>query len=176
MTGPRPNRSPARSESVTEQQTLVVAGPSRASRRQLGPLAWAVLEELALVAQRDDAGWVAPVGVRHVASAIGINKDTAARAMAKLGAAGVVTLTGVQGSNGRRRSGYRLHLPDGITVQACPTNSDSQSEDSLLNDDLQLRPDISDGTASVQEVNGLCERPQLTLFVPTADTMAQGQE
>jgi hypothetical protein len=61
VTGRQPNLSPARSDSVTEQQTLVVAGASGAWHRRLGPLAWAVLEELALVARRDAAGWVAPV-------------------------------------------------------------------------------------------------------------------
>jgi hypothetical protein len=111
-----------------------------------------------------------------VAEALRINKDTAARAMANLGAAGVVTLTGVQATNGRRRTGYLLHLPDGITVQSCPTNLDSESQDSLLNDDVQSRPNISDSTATVQEVNELPDRPQLTLFVLTADPRAQGQE
>ena len=134
---------------MTADQTLVVAPASREWRRRLGPLAWAVLEDLALGAHSDTAGWVAPVGVRGVAAAIGINKDTAARAVAVLGAAGFVTLTPVQGLNGRRRSGYRLNLPDGIKVQGRPTNPDSHNEELSSAFDVPSCPNISDSRATL---------------------------
>jgi len=111
------------------ESVVVVSGASRAWRRRLGAVAWAALEDLALAARRDHAGWVAPVGVRDVAAGIGINKDTAARAVAALGAAGLVTLTRVAGRDGVLRSGYRLHLPDGIELQLGPKNVDSRHEE-----------------------------------------------
>jgi hypothetical protein len=160
---------------VTGEQTLVVAPASRVWRRRLGPLAWAVLEDLALGARYDTAGWVAPVGVRVVAAAIGVNKDTAARAVAVLGTAGLVTLTPVQGPNGRRRSGYRLNLPEGIKLQGCPTNSDSRNEEVSPAFGIHC-PNISDSRATLQEMNDLSDRSQLTLFVLSTVTMAQDPE
>ena len=107
---------------------LLVTAESRLWRRQWGALAWAALEELALSAHRDGKGWVAPVGVRHIARGIGTTKDTAARALAALGAAGVVVLERVEGLDGGRRSGYRLHPPAGIQIHRCPSDRDSTGE------------------------------------------------
>jgi hypothetical protein len=70
---------------------LVIGPESQQSRRKLGALAWAALEHLALSARQDEHGWAAPVGVRDVATAIGVTKDTAARAVATLATAGLVT-------------------------------------------------------------------------------------
>ncbi|MDA8045750.1 MAG: hypothetical protein M0Z30_11025 [Actinomycetota bacterium] len=56
-----------------------------------GPLAWAPLEHLALAAHPDRQGWAAPLGVREIATGIGVTKDTAARAVTALSAAGLVT-------------------------------------------------------------------------------------
>ena len=103
---------------------LVLNPASRAWRRRLGALAWAALEDLALAAHRSEQGWVAPVGVRDVASSIGVTKDTAARAIAALGALELVVLQRVAGRDGRRRSGYRLRLPDGLEFRTCPNRRD----------------------------------------------------
>ena len=94
-------------------------------RELKGPLAWAALEHLALAAQRDHQGWAAPLGVRDIATGIGVTKDTAARAVTVLRAAGLVTLEQVDPIDGRRRAGYRLHLPDGIQLRARPKDQDS---------------------------------------------------
>jgi len=99
---------------------LLVSAESRAWRRRLGAMAWAALEHLALAAQWDEAGWASPVGVRDVAAGLGVTKDTAARAVATLVEAGLVTLTRVETPDGRRRSGYRLQLPAGILFRRCP--------------------------------------------------------
>ena len=61
---------------------LVTERPAAAWRRRRGPLAWVALEHLALSSHLSDQGWVAPMGVRDVASGIGVTKDTAARAVA----------------------------------------------------------------------------------------------
>lgn len=109
------------------ENNIVLDSASRAWRRRLGPLAWAVLEELAFMAHPTEHGWAAPVGVRDVGAGLGVTKDTAARAITTLRAAGLVTWTRIQGRNGGRRPGYHLHLPQGLTLQSCPTNQDTSS-------------------------------------------------
>jgi hypothetical protein len=104
---------------------LVIGPESQQSRRKLGALAWAALEHLALSARQDEHGWAAPVGVRDVATAIGVTKDTAARAVATLATAGLVTRSLVETHDSRRRPGYRLHLPDGIEPRPRPGNADA---------------------------------------------------
>jgi DNA-binding transcriptional ArsR family regulator len=112
---------------VTEpdETAIVMGAQSRTWRRRLGPLAWAALEHLLLAAHPDHQGWAAPVGVRDIATGIGVTKDTAARAVTALRAAGLVTLEQLDRLDGLRRSGYRLRLPDGIHLRACPTDQDS---------------------------------------------------
>jgi hypothetical protein len=119
----RPNRPEPSTENNTASSLLL--GPeSRHWRRQLGALAWFALEELALAAHLDRQGWAAPLGVRDIASAMGTTKDSAARAVAALGVAGLVTLDRVTDLDGRPRSGYRLRLPDGIARHTCPSIPD----------------------------------------------------
>jgi hypothetical protein len=91
-------------------------------------MAWAALEHLALAAQPDELGWAAPVGVRDVAAGLGVTKDTAARAVAALTTAGLVTRTPVETDTGRRRSGYRLRLPAGIEPRPCPGEADTATQ------------------------------------------------
>jgi hypothetical protein len=108
---------------------LLVDPASRTWRRRLGPLPWAVLEELALQAQPSPHGWDAAVGVRHLGAAVGITKDTAARALASLRSAGLVMPARVHLPKGPSRSGYRLNLPDGISIRSCPNNQDTPQHD-----------------------------------------------
>lgn len=98
----------------------VVLTPECAARGRVGPVPWVAFESLALAAERDDTGWIAVLGVRDIATTLGMNKDTAARAVATLSAAGLVTRERLAGANGTRRSGYRLHLPAG--TELCPAD------------------------------------------------------
>ena len=67
------------------------AHDERALRRSLGPTAWAVLAELHLDASPDGPGaTVVATSARRVAAHLGITKDTAARALRRLTAAGMV--------------------------------------------------------------------------------------
>ena len=109
----------------TTGYTVCIDARSREWRRQLGVLAWAALEDLALAAHSSDQGWVAPVGVRDIARSIGVTKDTAARAVHVLSSARLVVLERVAGPDGRPRSGYRLQLPSGIQVRPSPKPEDS---------------------------------------------------
>lgn len=108
---------------------IILDSPSRAWRRRLGPLPWAILEELAQQACRSKQGWVVAVGVRDLGATVGVTKDTAARALATLRSAGIVTPARVQGSDGWYRSGYQLNLPDGITITSRPNNQDTNQRD-----------------------------------------------
>lgn len=94
---------------------LVLTDAARGLRRDLGPTAWTVLEELLLDAT-DGEPVVVATHVRRIAEGVGISKDTAGRALRRLIARGVVTR-----SSGRDpesgcfgRSVYLLHL-EGIT-------------------------------------------------------------
>lgn len=168
---------------------LLVAAESRAWRRQLGALAWAALEHLALAAQPDELGWAAPVGVRDVAAGLGVTKDTAARAVASLAAAGLVAFAQVETVEGQRRSGYRLTLPEGIRLRHCPVDQDTPSpsmrSDSSLSDQPTVRcipnPDSTPDTGcrphqdSASDVRGARRRSapsaaavQPSLFDPVA--------
>ncbi len=67
------------------------ADEERALRRSLGPTAWAVLADLHLDPSPDGPGaTVVATSARRVASHLGITKDTAARALRRLTAAGIV--------------------------------------------------------------------------------------
>lgn len=90
---------------------LVLTDAVRGLRRQLGPTAWTVLEELLLDAA-DGESMVVETHVRRIAEGVGISKDTAARALRYLIAQGVVTRS--LGRDPRSgcfgRSVYVLHL------------------------------------------------------------------
>jgi hypothetical protein len=143
--------------------TLLVTGDSRGWRRQLGALAWAALEHLALAAQPDELGWVAAVGVRDVAAGLGVTKDTAARAVATLARADLVTLTRVGTHEGRRRSGYRLHMPAGIEARSCPGDADTPSQREgtsrrPMNQDRHICPTDRDSASDGIEATARRER------------------
>jgi DNA-directed RNA polymerase specialized sigma24 family protein len=124
-----PPRTPG-SEHVTGStiNQIILDPASRTWRRQLGSQPWAAFEELALNAVVTDDGWTAAVGVRDLGATLGITKDTAARAIATLRAAGLVTVVRAADDNGRSRSGYRLNLPDGMSLR-CLANEDSAQGD-----------------------------------------------
>ncbi len=104
---------------------LVVTPDCRAVRATVGPVAWVVLEELALTATRGRSLETATT-VRDLAAAVGLSKDTVASGLRRLMKHGLVTRLAQRD----RHSGcfgssvYRLHLagsglthnpPDGPT-------------------------------------------------------------
>jgi hypothetical protein len=102
--------------SPTERR-LVVGLKAAPLRRELGPLAWFVLEELVLVTDKDPrtGELSAAVGVRDLAASLGMSKDTAARGVARLIAARVVRRVDNRTSTGRFGGcRYVLSLPGGI--------------------------------------------------------------
>jgi hypothetical protein len=75
-------------------RVLLVGASSIGLRRMLGPTAWMVLEELMLRSTLVGERRVARVSIRTLAGSLGMAKDTAARAVRRLRAGGVVS--GVQ--------------------------------------------------------------------------------
>jgi hypothetical protein len=120
---PEPVRQPEQASGV-----LVTAG-ARELCRAVGTTAWAVLCDVTLDAGRDPEGrLVAATNVRRIADHFGISKDTAARALARLGHAGLVGRGSARSESGRFvASAYVVHLGDvaGITLLAgrsCPVD------------------------------------------------------
>ena len=82
----------------------MTAGLSRRElRRQLGPVAWCALEDLAEDAHIDALGRrVTITSVRHLAAHLGVSKDTSARALLRLRHAGLVEpLAPIRADTGR---------------------------------------------------------------------------
>jgi hypothetical protein len=96
---------------------LVCGQASRPWRRELGAVAWAALEELALTANRDSKGWASPAGIRAIATGIGTTDIAALHAIAVLTRAGMVALGPLVDDQGRRRLAYRLFLLPGIDLR-----------------------------------------------------------
>lgn len=110
------------SDSVCFDDTvIVISSASRTLRRQLRPLAWVTLEELALDAVVENGRLVARTSARQVAERLGINPGTANEALRVLGRHGLVSLEREKGPAGRfGLSVYHLGPVPGISAaQPC---------------------------------------------------------
>ncbi len=92
---------------------LVVGTESVDARRELGVVAWSVLEVLALGGSLDGSGrWVANSNVREIGQRLGIGKDRAAAALTVLRGAGlVVAQVGRDRGSRFAPSCYEVRLP-----------------------------------------------------------------
>lgn len=102
------------------QRTSLVIGPSSSGlRRTLDPAAWVVLEEMLLRSTAVGVHRVVRVSVRSLAGSLGLAKDTAARAIRRLRAAGLVD--GVQQRTAAGAFGIGVYVitihPDVISVK-----------------------------------------------------------
>jgi hypothetical protein len=107
--------------------SLVVGADSRRARRELGAVAWVMLEAVALAGEFDAEGrWVAVTNARALASELGIGKDRAAAALATLRAAGlVVAHAGRQYGSARfAPSRYEVRLPVSHHTDTATTTPD----------------------------------------------------
>jgi len=105
--------SPDRPDDVA----VVVSAASRALRRQLRPLVWVTLEEVALDAVAEDGRLVARISARMVAERLGVDPGTAASALRALRQRGILALKREHGPAGRfGLSVYVLGPVAGLTV------------------------------------------------------------
>jgi DNA-binding IclR family transcriptional regulator len=80
-------------------------------RREVGPVAWCVLE--CLLEQSVDGGRTAAASVRALAAELGVAKNTAHRGITTLTRAGLVEAVQPRNADGRFQAGrYRLRLVD----------------------------------------------------------------
>jgi hypothetical protein len=93
--------------------TLEVDKESATARRDLGVVAWTVLETLALAGQDAAGGWVATTNARDLGRRLGIGKDRAASALATLRRAGLVAQHTTRDATTARfaASSYEITLP-----------------------------------------------------------------
>ncbi len=105
----------------TERRDLVLAGDCGGLRRRLGPTAWVVFEELLAYSTGSGERCRACVSVRGLGRALGSNKDTVARALTRLAAAGLVEAVQTRSASGVYSTGsYRLTVPASITLRTPP--------------------------------------------------------
>ena len=108
--------------STDPDRRVVVTGEAGELRRRLGPTAWVVFEELLLASTGPTIACCASVSVRSLASSSGLAKDTVARALVRLRAAGLVAVTQSRSTGGVfAASNYELRIPLGIVLDESHT-------------------------------------------------------
>lgn len=104
---------------VAAAPAIVVSTATRGLRRQLRPVAWMVLEEIALDAAIEPGRLVAHTSARRVAEQLGIDPGSAAGALRLLRDRGLVTMELEAGPAGRfGLAVYVLGNLDGLTILA----------------------------------------------------------
>ena len=96
-----------------ETVRLEIGTDSDAARRELGAVAWSVLEVLAFAGEDVGGRWVATTNARDLASRLGIGKDRAAAALSILRQAGLVVAHTSRDAGSARfaASCYEVRLP-----------------------------------------------------------------
>jgi DNA-binding transcriptional MocR family regulator len=93
-------------------------------RRQLGPTAWTVLEELLACSTGTISECSAEVSVRSLAGELGLSKDTVARALLRLRRAGLVTAIQSRSTTGVFAVGcYEINVPNSIAFDDDPIDT-----------------------------------------------------
>jgi hypothetical protein len=96
---------------------LVMSGPSSQLRRDLRPVAWVTLEEVALDAVLEDGRLVARTSARLVAERLGMDPGTTAIALRALRKRGLLALEREKGAAGRfGLSVYVLRPVEGLEI------------------------------------------------------------
>ena len=130
--------------------SLILGQGTTAHRNELGPLAWTVLEEMALTARRGGDGTLRTrLSARAIAERLGINKDTACRAIGRLVVSGMLQREAARGeSSGRFEIGtYVVSLPSEVTVSGRPGRG-KRRDDRDVESGMQLtllEPEVASG-------------------------------
>jgi hypothetical protein len=137
-----------------------VTGEAGELRRRLGPTAWVVFEELLLASTGPATACCASVSVRSLAASSGLAKDTVARALVRLRAAGLVAVTQSRSTGGVfAASNYELRIPPGIVLDDSPT----PAPDTAAPDDPAsiTRPTTRPTVDPTVAVDGFAARPRV---------------
>ena len=102
---------------VSPVRRSIVIGPAVSGlRRELGPTAWVVLEEMLLCSTGGVDDCTAAVSVRALGASLGLAKDTVARALRRLQAAGIVTPVPARTPAGTFDAGaYSITVPHAVS-------------------------------------------------------------
>jgi hypothetical protein len=132
---------------------LEIDEASDVARRELGAVAWSVLETLALAGTEEDGVWSATTNARDLARRLDIGKDRAAAALGVLRRAGVVVAHTTRERNTSRftASRYEVQLPisrvdappdpaESVAAPARPTRSRARARDDSTAETLNLFP------------------------------------
>jgi len=97
--------------------SLVIGAASLELRRALGPSAWLVFEEMLLRSTTERGERIAHVSVRSMAAALGVAKDTVARALNRLRDADLVSPAQLKNDRGLFEAGsYVIDVPEGLAL------------------------------------------------------------
>ncbi len=146
------------------EQRLTVLPAASSVRRALAPSAWLVLEELAL---SFDGEGTATTNVRLLAAELGMSKDTVARALQRLIAAGLVERTEYRGL-GTGQFGtvaYRVELVAAGLEVASDTTTASGSNDDVAPGpprSIELTPPPKCSSTEAEK-RSVARRPKATL-------------
>jgi hypothetical protein len=167
---------------MPDDATITVASSSRDTRRLVGPLAWAALEELALRAVAGNGGPAVETSVRDLAAVLGAGKDAVATALTRLARLGLVRCQ-TQRAGGRysgssyllevdacRRAGLVLNA--GLAIASpcppppCPAQSDTVRRDTVTADNGATPHGATapDPTPRREPAPGRTPVPQSSLF------------
>lgn len=128
-----------------DTNTLLITTEAADLRRTVGPVAWCVLEHLALNATPAAAsGWIVVTNVRVIAAACGIGKDRAAAALRSLKDIGLVTTAATGRAPGARFEPfrYRVHLSAPAPDPHHATSTQIESRSSRHARDLVPNPTL----------------------------------
>jgi hypothetical protein len=127
---------------TVERHRLTLGEAAAWLRRSTGPVAWSVLEALAEHGERDGERTVSYRSVRELAAELRLANDTVARALRKLGDAGLVRHESDREASGRFGSGrYVLNLPPNVFDPATESEHPSPSKSAAKSRLRSSRPE-----------------------------------
>jgi DNA-binding transcriptional ArsR family regulator len=133
---------------------VLVSRASRGLRRELRPLVWMVLEEVALDAVVADGRLIARTSARRLAEGLGIDPGSAASALRSLRERGVLALERESGVSGRfGLAVYVLHRVDGLAVVTLAGGAPGVEEPHVVQPHMTMSDTVSQVAPAVGATN-----------------------